>query len=102
MDKQCSVAYSNQQEKFTWTMLLMYNLALYWRATDENSFEADFGAFDFQIPQLTLSSSIGNGLEFTSKFLTSKLTGKLEKTQAIVDYLLTLNHQGEVSEITCD
>ncbi|KAG4966513.1 hypothetical protein JHK84_041093 [Glycine max] len=64
-------------------------------ATDENSFEADFGAFDFQIPQLTLSSSIGNGLQFTSKFLTSKLTGKLEKTQAIVDYLLTLNHQGE-------
>ncbi|KAG5081188.1 hypothetical protein JHK86_005253 [Glycine max] len=64
-------------------------------ATDENSFEADFGAFDSQIPLLTLSSSIGNGLEFTSKFLTSKLTGKLEKTQAIVDYLLTLNHQGE-------
>ncbi|CAJ1970900.1 unnamed protein product [Sphenostylis stenocarpa] len=64
-------------------------------ANDENSFEADFGAFDFQLPQLSLSSSIGNGLEFTSKFLTSKLTGKLEKTQAIVDYLLTLNHQGE-------
>ncbi|BAT81309.1 hypothetical protein VIGAN_03099800 [Vigna angularis var. angularis] len=64
-------------------------------ATDENSFEADFGAFDFQTPQLTLSSSIGNGLQFTSKFLTSKITGKLEKTQAIVDYLLTLNHQGE-------
>ncbi|XP_027330612.1 sucrose synthase 6-like isoform X2 [Abrus precatorius] len=64
-------------------------------ATDENSFEADFGAFDFQIPQLTLSSSIGNGLQFVSKFLTSKLTGKLQKTQAIVDYLVTLNHQGE-------
>lgn len=64
-------------------------------ATDENSFEADFGAFDFKIPQLTLSSSIGKGLQFVSKFLTSKLTGKLEKTQAIVDYLLTLNHQGE-------
>ncbi|XP_020234134.1 sucrose synthase 6 [Cajanus cajan] len=64
-------------------------------AMDENSFEADFGAFDFQIPHLNLSSSIGNGLQFTSKFLTSKLTGKLEKTQAIVDYLLTLNHQGE-------
>ncbi|RDY04367.1 Sucrose synthase 5, partial [Mucuna pruriens] len=64
-------------------------------ATDENSFEADFGAFNFQIPQLSLSSSIGNGLQFTSKFLTSKLTGKLEKTQAIVDYLLKLNHQEE-------
>ncbi|XP_061347115.1 sucrose synthase 7-like [Gastrolobium bilobum] len=64
-------------------------------ASDENAFEADFGAFDFQIPQLTLPSSIGNGIQFVSKFLSSRLSGKLAKTQAIVDYLLTINHQGE-------
>ncbi|KAJ7960031.1 Sucrose synthase [Quillaja saponaria] len=64
-------------------------------ANDENAFEADFGAFDFSIPHLTLSSSIGNGLSFVSKFLTSNLTGKLQKTHPLVDYLLTLNHQGE-------
>ncbi|XP_058748076.1 sucrose synthase 6-like isoform X1 [Vicia villosa] len=65
------------------------------RANDENAFEADFGAFDFGIPKLTLSSSIGNGLHFVSKFLASKTTGKLTKTQAMVNYLLRLNHHGE-------
>lgn len=70
---------------------------LYCRANDENALEADFGAFDMGIPQLTLPSSIGNGLQFVSKFLTTRLSGKLAKTQAIVDYLLTLTHQGEVS-----
>ncbi|KHN24168.1 sucrose synthase 5-like [Glycine soja] len=64
-------------------------------ANDENSFEADFGAFDFPIPNLTLPSSIGNGLHFVSKFLTSRFSGKLTKTQPIVDYLVSLNHQGE-------
>lgn len=78
----------------------MVNLSQYCRVNDENAFEADFGAFDFPIPHLTLSSSIGNGLSFASKFLSSKLSGKLEKTQALVDYLLTLNHQGEVSAST--
>jgi sucrose synthase len=70
---------------------------LYCRANDENAFEADFRVFDIGIPKLTLSSSIGNGLHFVSKFLTSRTAGKLAKTQAIVDYLLKLNHHGEVS-----
>ncbi|XP_027335037.1 sucrose synthase 5-like [Abrus precatorius] len=64
-------------------------------ANNENAFEADFGAFDFPIPNLSLPSSIGNGLHFISKFLTSRFSGKLTKTQPIVDYLLSLNHQGE-------
>ncbi|RDX78809.1 Sucrose synthase 6, partial [Mucuna pruriens] len=64
-------------------------------ANDENAFEADFGAFDFSIPSLTLPSSIGNGLHFISKFLTSRFSRKLTKTQPILDYLLSLNHQGE-------
>ncbi|KAK7305647.1 hypothetical protein VNO77_43554 [Canavalia gladiata] len=64
-------------------------------ANDENAFEADFGAFDFPIPNLSLSSSIGNGLHFVSKFLSSRFSGKLIKTQPIVDYLLSLNHHGE-------
>ncbi|KAK7276175.1 hypothetical protein RIF29_17310 [Crotalaria pallida] len=64
-------------------------------ASDENAFEADFGAFDFPIPHLTLSSSIGNGLEFVSKFSTLRLSGEFAKKQAIVDYLSSLNHLGE-------
>ncbi|CAL5202795.1 unnamed protein product [Lathyrus oleraceus] len=64
-------------------------------ANNENVLEADFGAFDFPIPNLTLPTSIGNGLHFVSKFLTSRFSGKLAKTQPIYDYLLSLNHQGE-------
>jgi len=58
--------------------------------------EVDFGAFDFSVPHLTLSSSIGNGLGFVSKFVTSKLSGRLENAQPLVDYLLSLNRQGDV------
>ncbi|XP_058749113.1 sucrose synthase 5-like isoform X2 [Vicia villosa] len=64
-------------------------------ANDENALEADFGAFDFPIPNLTLPTSIGNGLHFVSKFLTSRFSGKLAKTKPIYSYLLSLNHQGE-------
>ncbi|WCJ25123.1 Sucrose synthase [Euphorbia peplus] len=64
-------------------------------AEDVNALEVDFGAFDFSIPRLTLSSSIGNGVNFVSKFTTSKLSGKPENAQPLVDYLLSLNHQGE-------
>ncbi|KAB5516767.1 hypothetical protein DKX38_027415 [Salix brachista] len=64
-------------------------------ANDANALEVDFGAFDFSVPHLTLSSSIGNGIGFVSKFLTSKLSGRLENAQPLVDYLLSLNHQGE-------
>ena len=66
------------------------------RAKDANALEVDFGAFDFSVPHLTLSSSIGNGLGFVSKFATSKLSGSLESAQPLVDYLLSLNHEGEV------
>jgi sucrose synthase len=58
----------------------------------------DFASLDSSIPHLTLSSSIGNGLSFVSKFMTSKLNGKVENAQPLVDYLLSLNHQGEVWE----
>ncbi|KAF2290524.1 hypothetical protein GH714_014252 [Hevea brasiliensis] len=60
-------------------------------AKDVNALEVDFGAFDFSVPRLTLSSSIGNGLNFVSKFVTSKLSGRLENAQPLVDYLLLLN-----------
>lgn len=61
---------------------------------DENAFEVDFGALDFPLPRLSLSSSVGNGLSFVS----SKLGGRLnDNQQSLVDYLLSLEHQGEVS-----
>ncbi|KAK2644875.1 hypothetical protein Ddye_020070 [Dipteronia dyeriana] len=64
-------------------------------AKDENALEVDFGAYDFSSPHLTLSSSIGNGLNFVCKFLTAKLSGRGESAQPLVDYLLSLEVQGE-------
>ncbi|XP_010270733.1 PREDICTED: sucrose synthase 7-like isoform X6 [Nelumbo nucifera] len=64
-------------------------------ATDEHALEVDFGAPDFSMPQLSLSSSIGNGVNFISKFMTSKLRGHAESAKPLVDYLIALNHQGE-------
>ncbi|KAL0396165.1 UNVERIFIED_CONTAM: Sucrose synthase 5, partial [Sesamum calycinum] len=64
-------------------------------ANDENALEIDFGAMDFSLPHLTLSSSIGNGLSYISKFLTSKLNNNPATSQSLVDYLLSLEHQGE-------
>lgn len=68
------------------------------RAKDEYALEIDFGAVDFSTPRLTLSSSIGNGLSYVSKFLTSKLNATSASAQCLVDYLLTLNHQGDVRQ----
>ncbi|KAJ8549796.1 hypothetical protein K7X08_033503 [Anisodus acutangulus] len=64
-------------------------------AKDEYALEIDFGAVDFSTPRLTLSSSIGNGLSYVSKFLTSKLNASSTSAESLVDYLLTLNHQGD-------
>ncbi|KAK3017127.1 hypothetical protein RJ639_006129, partial [Escallonia herrerae] len=64
-------------------------------ANDGNALELDFEALEFTMPRLTLSSSIGNGLNYISKFLTSRLNQDSESAQPLVDYLLSLNHHGE-------
>jgi sucrose synthase len=70
------------------------------RANNENALELDFGAMDFSTPRLTLSSSIGNGVNYMSKFMSSKLSGSSEAAKPLLDYLLALNHQGEVGVLT--
>ncbi|XP_015579113.2 sucrose synthase 7 isoform X2 [Ricinus communis] len=64
-------------------------------AKDENALEIDFGAIDFSIPRLNLSSSIGNGMSFISKFMSSNLCGSYSSAKPLLDYLLALNYQGE-------
>ncbi|KAK9278694.1 hypothetical protein L1049_028268 [Liquidambar formosana] len=56
-------------------------------ADDENALEIDFGALDFSTPHMSLSSSIGNGVNFISK--------DSENAKALLEWLLALNHQGE-------
>ncbi|XP_073012023.1 sucrose synthase 7-like [Typha latifolia] len=64
-------------------------------AKDENSLEVDFGAFDLSSPHLAIPSSIGNGMQFISRFLSSKLSENSESMKPLLDYLLALNHAGE-------
>ncbi|KAL0364466.1 UNVERIFIED_CONTAM: Sucrose synthase 7 [Sesamum angustifolium] len=64
-------------------------------AKDENAMEIDFGAFDVRVPILALPSSIGSGLGYISKFMTSMLGGKTESAKPLVDYLLSLDRNGE-------
>lgn len=80
---------------FSWSLT---NIVFFHRANDENSLEIDFGAFDVGTPKLALSSSIGNGLGYISKFMTSELGGKIESAKPLVDYLLTLERNGEVEK----
>ncbi|KAK2974102.1 hypothetical protein RJ640_009605 [Escallonia rubra] len=65
------------------------------RAKDGNALELDFEALECTMPRLTLSSSIGNGVNYISKFLTSRLNQNSESAQPLVDYLLSLNIHGE-------
>ncbi|KAM1078616.1 hypothetical protein ACFX19_026270 [Malus domestica] len=84
-------------EAITVRDFLKYKEALYdekW-SNDEHVLEVDFRAIDFSTPHLTLSSSVGNGIDYVTKFTTSRLAGKLENAQPLADYLLSLNHQGE-------
>ncbi|GMH13223.1 hypothetical protein Nepgr_015064 [Nepenthes gracilis] len=62
---------------------------------DENALEVNFGAMDYSMPHLTLSSSIGKGISFISKFLSSRIWGEQEAAKPLVDYLLSLQLHGE-------
>ncbi|KAK9996706.1 hypothetical protein SO802_021392 [Lithocarpus litseifolius] len=64
-------------------------------ANDENALEIDFGAIEFSTPRMTLSSSIGNGANFISAFMTSRLHGKCGSEKLLLEYLQALNHHGE-------
>nr|CAB3448424.1 unnamed protein product [Digitaria exilis] len=64
-------------------------------ATDDNSLEVDFGALDrLSTPHLTLPSSIGNGMQFVSRFMSSRLAAGT-RMKPMLDYLLALSHRGE-------
>ncbi|PKA60622.1 Sucrose synthase 7 [Apostasia shenzhenica] len=64
-------------------------------AKDENALEIDFGAFDQSTPHLTLPSSVGNGIHYLAKFLSSKLSEDSESMKPLLDYLLALNYRSE-------
>ncbi|KAK1295757.1 Sucrose synthase 7 [Acorus calamus] len=84
-------------EGITTTEFLKYKETVYdekW-ACDENALEVDFEALDASTPHLTVPSSIGNGLQYITKFLSSKIGNRSENAKPLLDYLLGLELQGE-------
>lgn len=75
-------------------------LILKCRAQDEFSLEIDFGAMELSTPHLTISSAIGNGLNYISKFTSTRLSGSSDKAKPLLDYLLALKHREEVHELS--
>ncbi|KAL4012804.1 hypothetical protein IC575_029918 [Cucumis melo] len=64
-------------------------------ANDENALEIDFGAIEFTAPRLSLPSSIGNGVNLISKFISSRFGEDKQNVNALVNYLLGLQHRGQ-------
>nr|XP_011464449.1 PREDICTED: sucrose synthase 6-like isoform X2 [Fragaria vesca subsp. vesca] len=65
-------------------------------ANDENALEVDFGSIDFSRPRMTLPSSIGNGLNFILKLISSRLNAtSSDYAKPLLGYLLELNHHGQ-------
>ncbi|XP_031407618.1 sucrose synthase 6 isoform X2 [Punica granatum] len=65
-------------------------------AKDDYALEIDFEAVDFTTPRMALPSSIGNGLGFITKTITSRIGRKSNhNAKPLVDFLLSLNYQGE-------
>nr|KYP61686.1 Sucrose synthase 2 [Cajanus cajan] len=65
-----------------------------WKASDGNALELDFGAFEFSNPRM-VDSSIGNGLNSTTKILAPRLSESSQSINPLLDYLVSLNYQGE-------
>lgn len=66
------------------------------RANDEHALVVDFGAIDYSTPSTTLPSSIGNGVKYISKFMSTRLSGNSESAKPLLQHLKALNYKGEV------
>ncbi|KAK6149475.1 hypothetical protein DH2020_017000 [Rehmannia glutinosa] len=60
-----------------------------------NGFELDFKPFNALTPRQTLSSSIGNGLEFLNRLIASKMFNDKEILQHLLDFLRSHNYKGQ-------
>lgn len=72
------------------------------RANDEHALAIDFEAIDYSIPHTTLPSSIGNGMKYISKFMSSRLSGNSESAKPLIQHLKDLNYKGEVHIYKCN
>eukprot|EP01018_Ginkgo_biloba_P031503 Gb_22873 [translate_table: standard] len=64
-------------------------------AKDDYALELDFEPFNASFPRMTRPSSIGNGVHFLNRHLSSRLFRDGESMQPLLDFLQVHNYKGE-------
>jgi hypothetical protein len=67
------------------------------RSLDPFVLELDFGPFNAQFPRLTIPKSIGNGVQFLNRHLSSRLFHNPESMEPLLEFLQLHKYRGEVS-----
>lgn len=67
------------------------------RDDDPYALELDFEPFNATFPRPTRSSSIGNGVQFLNRHLSSVLFRSKECLEPLLDFLRVHRHKGNVS-----
>ncbi|XP_008245453.1 PREDICTED: sucrose synthase 2-like [Prunus mume] len=67
---------------------------------DNYVLELDFEPFNAAFPRPTRSSSIGNGVQYLNRHLSSIMFSKKESLEPLLDFLRTHKHDGHVKSIS--
>jgi sucrose synthase len=67
------------------------------KSLDPFVLELDFGPFNAQFPRLTIPKSIGNGVQFLNRHLSSRLFHNPESMEPLLEFLQLHKYRGEVS-----
>jgi len=71
---------------------------MYFSPNNNFVLELDFEPFNASFPRPSLSKSIGNGVQFLNRHLSSKLFHDKESMYPLLNFLRAHNYKGMVSE----
>lgn len=67
------------------------------RASDKFALELDFEPFNASVPRPNRSSSIGNGVQFLNRHLSSIMFRNKDSLEPLLDFLRAHKYKGHVS-----
>lgn len=79
--------------------LVLFMFLFYDRADDHYVLELDFEPFNESLPRPTRSSSIGNGVQFLNRHLSSIMFRNKDCLEPLLNFLRVHKHKGVVSYI---
>ena len=105
LDYICRKIHENRVHvSFNWmstSLNISYFLILKWaRANDQYVLELDFEPFNATFPRPTRTSSIGNGVQFLNRHLSSIMFRNRDCFEPLLDFLRAHKHKGHVSFVT--